>query len=67
MGGSYHCIVACAHLGNGTGHRTATLAAPPLHTSGQVRYEAVLHSYGTSPVGKGIGIDVWQCAFMATL
>ena len=34
MGGAYLCIVACAHLGNGTGHRTATLVAPLLLTSG---------------------------------
>ena len=45
------CIVACAHLGNGTGHRTVTLAAPLLLTSGPVRYEAVLHSCGISLVG----------------
>ena len=30
IGSLYCCIVACAHLGNGTGHRTATLAAPQL-------------------------------------
>ena len=27
MGSSYGCIVACAHLGNGTGHRTVAMAA----------------------------------------
>ena len=48
---SYCCIVGDAHLGNGTGRRTPTLAAPLLLTSGSVRYEAVLHSYGTSPGG----------------
>ena len=41
-----------AHLGNGTGHRTVTMAAPLLFTSGLVRYEAVLHSYGESLVGR---------------
>ena len=48
-----------AHLGNGTGRRTATMMAPlpPLPplllllTSGLVRDEAVLHSCGTNPVG----------------
>ena len=37
-------IVACAHLGNGTGRSMATLAAPlllVLLTSGPVRYEAI--------------------------
>ena len=54
MGGSYHYIVACGQLGNGTGRRTATLMALLLLTSGPVRYEAELHSCGTSPVlGKG--------------
>ena len=51
MGSSCRCIVACMHLGNGTGRRTATLAAPLLLTSGLMRYEAVLDSWGTSPVG----------------
>ena len=50
MGSLYHCVVACAQLGNGTGCRTATLAAPLVLTSGLLRYEAVLHSCGTSPV-----------------
>ena len=31
-----------AHLGTGTGRRTATMVAPLLLTSGPVRYEAVL-------------------------
>ena len=52
MGSSYHCIVACAQLGKSTGRRTATLAAPLLLTNGLVRYEAVFHSCGTSPVGR---------------
>ena len=38
-------------LGNSTVHRTVTLAAPLLLTNGMVRYEAVLYSCGTSPVG----------------
>ena len=52
MASSYHYIVACAHLGNDTGHRIATLVAPLLLTSGPVSYEAVLHSCGTGPVGE---------------
>ena len=44
MGGLYHYIVACTYLGNGTGHRTVTMAAPLLVTSSSVRYEAVLHN-----------------------
>ena len=40
-----------AHLGNGTDRRTATLMTPLLFTSGLVRYEAVLQSCRTSPVG----------------
>ena len=43
--------VACTHLGNGTGRRTATLVAPLLLIGGIVKYEAVLHSCRTSPVG----------------
>ena len=49
MGSSYRFIVA--HLGNGTGHITATMMALLLLTSGPVRYEAGLHSRGTSPGG----------------
>ena len=41
-----------AHLDNGTGHRPVTIMAS-LVTSGLVRYEAVLHSFGTSTVGDG--------------
>ena len=55
MGSSYRCIVACAHLGNGQGCRTATMVAPLPVTSGPVRYEAVLQSCGTSPVAGGGG------------
>ena len=53
--GLFHSVVACAHLGKATGRRTATMAAPllVLLTSGPVRYEAVLHSCGTSVVGEG--------------
>ena len=51
MGSSYCCIVACTHIGNGTGRRTATMAAPLLLTSGPVRHEAVFHSCGPSAVG----------------
>ena len=39
-----------AHLGNDTGRITATMAAPLLLTSFLVRYEALLHGYGTSSV-----------------
>ena len=49
----YCCIVACAHLGNGTGRRTATMSALLLLTSGLVRHETVLHSCVTSPEGGG--------------
>ena len=41
------------HLGNGKGHRTVTVMAPLLFTI-LVRYEVVLHSCGTSPVGKHV-------------
>ena len=57
MGGSFHCIVACAHLGNGTGRRTATLTTPPPLTSGPMKYEVVLHNHETSPEGVGGGTD----------
>ena len=43
MGGLYRYIVACAHLGNGTGRRPVTMAAPLLLTSGPAKYEAELH------------------------
>ena len=53
-GGSlYCCTVACAHLENITGRRNVVMATPLLLTSGPVRYETVLHSCGTSPVGGG--------------
>ena len=55
MGSLYHCIVACTHLGNSTCPRTVTMVAPLLLNSGLGRYEAVLHSCGTSPVGQGGG------------
>ena len=38
-----------AHLWNSTCCRTATLTAPLLLTSGLLRHETVLHSYGTNP------------------
>ena len=47
-GSSYRC------LGNGTGHKTVTIAAPLSLTSGPVRYENVLHNGGISPVGAGV-------------
>ena len=34
-----------------TGHIIMTMAAPLLLTSGPTRYEAVLHDWGTNPVG----------------
>ena len=44
-------------LGNGTGHRTAILAAPlALVTRSLVRYEALVHSCGTSPMVVGRGV-----------
>ena len=47
---SQRCIIACAHLENGTGHRTVAFAALLLLTSDLARYEAVLHTCGTSLV-----------------
>ena len=43
MGCPYLCIVACAHLGNGAGHRTEWWQ----HSlnSGPLMYEAGLHSF----------------------
>ena len=61
----YSCLER--HLGNGTGHRTVTMVAPLLLTSGPVRYEAGL------PVGVEVFVvvyvlatpkvtpDLWQC------
>ena len=49
-GSLYHYMTACTHLGNSMGHRTLTLAAHLLFIIDLVRYEAVLHSCGTSPV-----------------
>ena len=46
------------NLGNSTGHRTVTMAAPLLLTSGPGRYEAVLHSCGTSPVEVATHWDI---------
>ena len=51
MGGgqaTIHCIVACTHLGNGTGRRIVTLMALLLLNNG---HGAVLHSCGTHLVG----------------
>ena len=47
-----------SHLGNGTGRRTAILMAPLLLVSRPLRYDAVLHSRGTSPVGGRTGVDL---------
>ena len=44
MGGLYYCLFACTHFGNGTDHRTVTMAAPLLLTSGPVKCEAELPS-----------------------
>ena len=49
---NYHCIISCAHLRNGTRHRTVTMVAPLLVTSYLVGYESVLHSYGTNLVSE---------------
>ena len=54
MGSLNCCIVACAHLGNDTGLRTVTIAAPLLLISGPVRYDAVLHNCGPRPVAGGL-------------
>ena len=51
MGTLCHCIeLLGTQLGNSTGHRTATMAAPLLLTSGPVWYEAPIHGCGTNPV-----------------
>ena len=57
MGGSFHCIVACARLGNGTGRRTVTLVAPLLPTGRLVRYEAVPQHLWDKPSGRRRGIN----------
>ena len=51
------CIIGCMGclcrfiVARCTGRKTATMTAPLLLTSGTVRYVAVFHSCGTSPVG----------------
>ena len=54
-----------AHLGNGTGRRTVTMAALLLLTSGPARYEAVLHGCVTSLLGGGT--DLCQCTLVVAL
>ena len=39
------------HLGNSTGRRSVTIAAPLLLTSGLAKYEAVLYNCGASLLG----------------
>ena len=58
MGSLCHVLLD-AHIGNGTGRRTLTIMASLLLT-GPLRYEAVLHSYGTSPERGGgrVGTDL---------
>ena len=56
-----------AHLWNGTGHRIVTMTALLLLTSGLVRYEAVLHGCGTSPVGRWVLTCDWWLYSAATL
>ena len=51
-----YCLLAHT-LGNGTGRRLTTMVTPLLLTSGLVRYEAGLHSCGTSPLEEG-GTDL---------
>ena len=53
-----HCIVPCEHLGNGTSHRTVTMVASLLLTSGLVGYEAVLHTCGKKPSGRSVGANL---------
>ena len=52
-----------AHLGKGTVHRTATMVAPLLLTSGPAKYEAVLHSCG----GEGYPLVTWRLYSAASL
>ena len=47
MGSLYHCIVSRAHLEN---DRSQNCDFGSTTTSGSVKYEAVLHSCGTSPL-----------------
>ena len=54
IGSLHRCIVACAHLGNGTGRRTVTMAAPLVLnsiTSSPVRYEASQFGLGQAQCG----------------
>ena len=66
MGSLYRCIVACAHLVNGTGCRTVIMVAPLLLISGLDKHEAVLHSCGTKSVAGGVGTGLSQCTLMLT-
>ena len=50
MGSSCRGIVPIQYVENGTGCRTAGIAAPPLLTSGAARCEGELHGCGISPV-----------------
>ena len=72
MFGEFVSLYSCtAHIGNGTGHRTATMTAPLLLTLGSVRYEALLHSCGTSPVRRRVptcdSVHSWQLHSAASL
>ena len=69
---SYCCIVACTHLGNGTGRRTETMAAPLQLTSGPVGYEAVLQLRDKIPVARGLvltcdSVHLWRLYSAASL
>ena len=63
IGGIDHCILTCTCLGTGTGHRTATMAASLLLTSGLARYEVGLLSnpfsilYLCEGMHPGYGLD----------
>ena len=57
MGGSWRCIVAFAHLGNGTSCRTVAMAAPLAHC-GMAKYEARLHN---ERIKMFFGVCVYVC------
>ena len=55
MYGEFVPVYSCLHTPrDGTDHRTVTMAAPVLLTSGPLRHETVVLSCGTSPVTAGL-------------
>ena len=74
MGSSFRCIVACAHLGNGTSHRTVRLMAPLLVGWGiELCFTVVGQLFVPQKFVPQLwdkpserGTDLWQCALMTT-